>query len=61
MMIRQIAFASKPAPTGSAVFVTLRSRLANTVLSISADRLAARVKVENRPGGSPPIAFMARP
>jgi len=59
-MIRQIAFASKPAPTGSAVFVTLRSRLANNVVSINADRLAARLNLGNRSSGSPLIAFVAQ-
>ena len=61
IMIRQIGFASKPAPTGLAVFVTWRSRLANNVVSINADRLAARLNLGNRPGGSPLIAFVARP
>jgi hypothetical protein len=44
----------------SAVFVSLlRSRLANNVLSINADRLAARLNVGDRPGGSPLITCVA--
>ena len=39
---------------------SLRSRLANNVRSINADRLAARLNLGNRPGGSPLIAFVAR-
>jgi hypothetical protein len=39
----------------------LRSSLANNVLSINADRLAARLNVGNRPGGTPLIDFVARP
>jgi hypothetical protein len=39
----------------------LRSRLATNVFSINADRLAAQLNLGNPLGGSPLIAFMARP
>ena len=39
----------------------LRSSLANNVRSINAGRLAARLNLKDRPGGSPLIAFAARP